>query len=190
MNHSDKEAVKWLLSISILLFSWTSQAGFLLELGGTYMSDTLTSSESTSSTKYFYNIGLLFSLKKHIWGGWNYSGMNHGDRGETAIDFSTSDTGPYVKWQFGRNEIYSASMAYNILSKGTFSDGTNNEAWTGTSLWLQFGVMPEVRENFHIGASLNYYLASYSKKTVDGTETAASNSKSWIFPMLTLTREW
>ncbi|MFV8259691.1 hypothetical protein ACNQKP_17925 [Bdellovibrio bacteriovorus] len=182
--------MKKLLVVLLVLFSVNAHAGFLLELGGTYMSDNLTTDETKTSAKYFYNIGLLFSLKKHIWGGWNYSGISHTDKDDTTIDFTASDTGPYVKWQFGRHELYSLSMAYNILSTATFANGTDREKWTGTSMWFQFGVMPEFKEGFHIGASLNYYLANYTKKTVDGTETSSSNSKSWIFPMLTLTKEW
>ncbi|UXR65148.1 hypothetical protein EZJ49_02660 [Bdellovibrio bacteriovorus] len=182
--------MKKLLPLLFLIVSSTAQAGFLLEVGGTYMADTLSTSETRTSTKYFYNLGALFSLKKNIWGGWNYSGISHTDKDTATTTYSSVDTGPYLKWQFGRNQLYSLSMAYNILSKGQFSDGTTTEEWTGTSMWFQFGVMPEVREGLHLGASLNYYLATYSKKTVSGVESNDSNSKSWIFPMLTLTKQW
>lgn len=95
-----------------------------------------------------------------------------------------------MKWQFGRNDLFSVGGAYNILSRATYSDGTTPETWQGTSLWLQLGVSPEVRNGLHIGASINYYLANYNKKTVSNVESSASNSKSWIFPMLTVSKEW
>lgn len=183
--------MKWCLFLSLFVLSFQSQAGFLLEAGGTYLSDQLNTSSSEKSTKYFYNVGLLFSMKKRLWGGWNYSGISHTDQStEGSVDYSSTDTGPYFKWQFGRNELYSLSFAYNLLSKATYSDGTTAEEWTGTSMWFQFGVAPELKEGLHIGASLNYFLANYNKKTVGGTESGTSNSKSWIFPMLVITREW
>ncbi len=86
------------------------------------------------------------------------------DSGTTDSSYTSQDTGPYVKWQFGRDEIFSLSAAYNILSRATFSEDSTSEKWEGTSFWLQFGVSPEVKEGLHVGASLNYYLASYTKK--------------------------
>ncbi|WP_374078629.1 hypothetical protein [Bdellovibrio bacteriovorus] len=176
--------------ILTILFSARAHAGLLLEVGGTYISDTLTTSSTTTSTKYFYNVGVAFSLKKNIWGGWNYSGISHTDKVDETTTYASSDTGPYVKWQFGKNDLYSLSAAYNILSRATFSDGTVNENWEGTSMWFQFGVSPEVKSGLHVGASINYYLANYTKKTVSSVESNASNSKSWIFPMLSVSKEW
>ncbi|WP_253696899.1 porin family protein [Bdellovibrio sp. HCB117] len=189
-SSSDKDSVKKIVLLLIFLVSTSASAGTLVELGGTYMSDNLSTSEAKKSSKYFYNVGVLFSLKKHIWGGWNYSGISHTDSGDEELSFASQDTGPYLKWQFGRNELYSLGAAYNILSRASYKSGSDTETWQGTSFWLQFAVAPEVREGFHIGASLNYYLASYTKKTVDNVESSTSNSKSWIFPMLMLTKEW
>lgn len=182
--------MKKLLLVVIICCSFNAHAGFLLEVSGTYVSDSLATSTTTNSSKYFYNLGLLFTLKKGVWGGWNYSGVSHTAKETATTTFGSADTGPYLKWQFGRNELYSLSAAYNILSRATYSDGSTNENWTGTSLWMQFGIMPEVKEGLHVGASLNYYSATYSKKTVSGVESSASNSKSWIFPMLTMTKQW
>ncbi|WII71210.1 hypothetical protein QJS83_12140 [Bdellovibrio sp. 22V] len=179
------------LSFAVTHFLATSSlAGTLVEVGGTYLSDNLTTSSTTTSTKYFYNVGILFNFKKTIWGGWNYSGISHTDKVTETTTFTSQDTGPYMKWQFGKNEFYSLSAAYNILSRGTFSDGTTSESWQGTSFWIQFGLMPELKPGLHVGASINYYLANYTKKTVSGVESSASNSKSWIFPMLGFTKQW
>ncbi|WP_413944249.1 hypothetical protein [Bdellovibrio sp. HCB-162] len=174
----------------IILMTSQARAGLLLEVGGTYLSDTLSTSATKTSSKYFYNVGVAFSLNKNFWGGWNYSGISHTNKDTTTETFSSSDTGPYVKWQFGKNELYNLSAAYNILSRATFSDGTSTETWQGTSMWFQFGVSPEVKPGLRIGASINYYLASYTKKTVSNVESNASNSKSWIFPMLSVSKEW
>lgn len=180
---------KLLFSLSFLLCA-KAQAGVLLELAGTYISDNLTSSATQSSTEYFYSGAALFSLNKQVWGGWNFSGVSMSKTQGTSTSFAAADTGPYMKWQFGKGDIFSLAGAYNIVSRATFSDGTTSENWEGTSLWLQFGVAPEVRTNLRVGVSLNYYLATYTKKTVDSIESRAANSKSWIFPLLSISKEW
>ena len=162
----------------------------MLELGGTYLSDTLAVSTDKKSTAYFYNLGALFSVQKNLWAGWNYSGISHSKEDGSSESFSASDTGPYIKWQFGRNELYSLSAAYNIYSKAQYALDDANEKWSGTSFWLQWAVSPEFKEGLHIGASLNYYAASYTEKTIDSVESSATNSKTWIFPMLHLTKQW
>lgn len=176
----------------IMLVSVKSQAGFLLEFSGTYLSDSLKSGTTDSSTQYFYNVGALFNMKQNLWGGWSYLGINTTESNNSvSTTFSTADTGPYVKWQFGRSQIYSLSMAYNILSKATYKTGSATaEQWQGTSFWLSFGIMPEISSNLHMGAALNYYSASYTKKTINGAETSASDSKSWIFPSVSITKSW
>lgn len=182
--------MRHILYFIILFCPLVSRGGVLLELGGVYLTDTTVSSSTAKSSKYFYQAGVLFSIKKRLWAGWNYSGISHKDTGDTDVTFQTADTGPYIKWQIGRAEMYTLSAAYNILSRADYKSGTDTERWDGTSLWIQFGVMPEVAEGFHLGASINYYSASYTKKTVSGTETNDTNSKSWIFPMLSLTKQW
>ncbi|MFS4460836.1 hypothetical protein [Bdellovibrio sp. HCB2-146] len=172
------------------MFVSSSRAGALLEVGGTYLSDSTNSSSTTTSTKYLYQVGVLFNIRKKIWGGWNYSGISHTDKNDETETFTSMDTGPYFKWEFGKNEVFNLGFAYNILSRATFKNGSVNEKWEGTSFWFQFGVMPEIKEGLHIGASLNYFAASYTKKTVESVESTDSNSKTWIFPMLSLTKQW
>lgn len=188
---SDREVVKkYFLITLIVLFSGWAQAGVLLDIGGSYLSDSLGTSSTETSSKYFYNVGVLFSLKKKIWGGWNYSGVSYSDSETASTSLSTQDTGPVVKWQFGKGDLYNFSAAYNILSRATYSAGSSNETWQGTSIWVQFGIAPMVREGMHVGAALNYYAASFSKKTVDNVESSASNSHTWIFPTIMMTVEW
>jgi hypothetical protein len=182
--------VRHILYLFILCCPLVSKGGVLIELGGVYLTDTTVSSSTEKSTKYFYQAGLLFDIQKKFWGGWNYSGISNQNSGTTDTSFISSDTGPYIKWQFGRGQLYSLSAAYNILSRADYKSGTDTERWEGTSYWIQFGVMPELAAGFHLGASLNYYSANYTKKIISGTETNDSNSKTWIFPMLSLTKQW
>lgn len=187
---SDRKNVKNYLVAIIMLFSGNVFAGTLVEVGATYLSDAFATPTSQSSSSYFYNVGVLFNLNKKTWGGWNYSGISSSLTSTTTTTFTSLDTGPYLKWQYGKGEMFSLSFAYNLLSQATFSDGTTDETWTGTSMWLQWGIAPEVSEGVHVGASLNYFSASYSKKVVSTVESSASNSKTWIFPMLMFTKKW
>lgn len=174
----------------ILFAGPVASAGFLLDVGGVYLADDLTTTSSRTSSRVYYGVGALFNINKKIWGGWNYSSINHTETITTTTDYSSIDTGPSFKWQFGKNELFSAGLVYNILSRATYSNGTTNETWQGTSFLLQFAVMPEFSEGFHIGASLNYFSANYTKKTVSNVESSASNTKTWVFPMLMLTKQW
>lgn len=187
---ADKYSVRNFLFTVILFLSAQVSAGVLLEFGGTYISDSMAIPTTQSSTNYFYNLGVLFNFDKTIWGGWNYSGVTFTNTTTATTTFASQDTGPYVKWRFGRDQVFSMSFAYNLTSKATFSDGTSNENWEGTSYWLQAGVAPEVREGLHIGVSINYYAANYTKKVVSSTESSASNNKTWIFPMLMINKHW
>ncbi|MGZ3769832.1 MAG: hypothetical protein ACXVCP_09400 [Bdellovibrio sp.] len=181
---------KYLFITLIIFFTGSAHADVLLELGGAYFSDSLGTSSTATSTKYFYNLGVMFSLKKEVWGGWNYSGFSYNDSGTSTTTLSSQDTGPVVKWQFGKGDLFNFSAAYNILSKATYSNGNTNESWQGTSIWLQFAFVPMVKEGFHVGAALNYYAASYTTKTVNNIESTASNTRTWIYPTLLMTKEW
>lgn len=182
--------MKKFIFLLLVVFSKVAMAGTLIDVGANYLSDSFASPTSSSSTNYFYNLGVLFSLDKRTWGGWNFSGISSSSTSTLTTTYTSQDTGPFLKWQFGKGEVFNFSFAYNIQSKATFSDGTNTEAWEGTSYWLQWGVSPEVREGLHLGFSLNYYSANYSKKVVSSTESTVSNTKTWIFPMFQLTKQW
>jgi hypothetical protein len=167
-----------------------SSAGLLVEMGGVYLSDTANAEANSTSTKNFYDVGILFNWNKKLWAGWGYMSVNTNDRGEEKISFAGQDTGPMLKWQFGRSKMYSITGAFNILAQATYTKDGEVEKWRGFSYYGAFAVMPEVADNFRIGAAVNYYSGQYSKKTVDGEETTDRNSKTWIFPTLLLTKSW
>lgn len=178
--------------ITFLGISLQAQAGILLDFGGTYITDAMTSSANTSSTKYLYEVGVLFSLSKTVWGGWSYLGVSHSDTiPGSSTSYASMDTGPTLKWFFGKNELCSLSGTFNVVSRATYSTGSAaQEKWEGMSYLVSFGLMPEVGEGFHIGASLNYYSANYTKKIVNNTESSTTNSKTWMFPTINLSKAW
>lgn len=165
-------------------------AGVLLDVSGIYLSDSLVTPTNRTSSQMYYGLGALLDLKKNLWVGWNYSGFSQSQTVSTTTTFTSTDMGLGIKWQVGRSKLYNIGAAYNFLAKGVYSDGTTTENWEGTSFLLSFGVAPEVSERLFLGVSLNYYSATYTKKIVSSVESSASNSKSWIFPMFSISKEW
>lgn len=183
--------MRYLLLFVLITFSSPAPAAFLLDVGGSYLSDDLTTSSTRKFSRLYYGLGAYFTLNKNIWAGWSYSGLNHSDdlsSGQT--DFASTDTGPVVKWQFGRNQIFTAGLGFNVISRATFTNSTRDENWEGTSFLVNLGVNPEVAEGWRIGATLNYYAASYTKKKVNSVESSAANTKTWIFPVVSVLKEW
>lgn len=182
-----------LMALTLLLLSSQVHAGALVELGGTYISDSMTASSTSSSSKYAYNLGVVFPIAKNFWGGFSYLGLSQADKDSSGstTNWASTDLGPYFKYQFGRGQLYSLSAAYNLISKATYSKtGGTSEEWSGTSYLISFGFMPEIKNELRIGVTVNYYSASYTKKVVSSTESSASNSKSWIYPGFCLTKSW
>lgn len=186
----DTGTVSRIAFLVLFLTTPSSFAGVMIDLGGMYYSDTLTTPNDRSSTQMFYGGGLLLDLGKQAWLGFNYSGINQTQSITTTTTFSTSDMGVGFKYQFGRSKLYNFSAAYNLFSKATYTSGTTNENWEGTSFLVSFGISPEVAEKLYIGMSVSYFSASYTKKIVNNVESAASNGKVWLFPMLTVTKQW
>ena len=177
--------------VMVALFTCSlGHADSLFEFGATYLSDGIATPTQGATSSYFYNGGILFSINKTTWGGWNYSGLTASESAPSTVSFTSVDTGPYLKWQFGRGEVFNLSFAYNISSKATYTSGATTENWEGTSFWLSWGVTPEVSDGFNVGASLNYYSATYTKKVVNSVESTAANSKTWIFPSLVMIKRF
>ena len=174
----------------LFLTASSSFAGIMIDIGGIYYSDSLTTPSDRTSTQMFYGGGLLLDLGKQAWLGFNYSGINQTQSTSTTTTFGSSDMGVGFKYQLGRGKLYNFGAAYNLISKATYSSGTTNENWEGTSFLVSFGVSPEVAEKLYIGMSLSYFSASYTKKIVNNVESSASNGKTWLFPMLTITKQW
>lgn len=183
---------KSILLVICLVYSQLAQADALLDFGVIYNGDTFSTSTASTETKYFYNAGLMFNLEsqRRWYVGWTVFGISQTNTLGTAdTSYTSLDMGPILRWNIDRAGIYSMSAAYGYLARGTYAvTGSSSEAWEGTSLLGQIAVQAPFREaKFSIGATLNYYSATYTKKIVNRTESSNSSQKSWIFPMLTVT---
>lgn len=164
----------------------------MLDFGAVYSADTLHTSSDSSNTEYFYNVDVLFNLdNRKRWNvGWSVFGISQSAVvGSTTTAYSSMDMGPAIRWNIDRSGIFSATLAYGYLARGTYSaTGGTDEKWEGTSYFAQFATQIPVRDDkFYIGLSLNYYGANYSLKTVSNLESSNDAQKTWIFPMISFT---
>ncbi len=188
----------FLIILILCMLAPQARAEFMLDVSGSYSSENTSSTDvKDDATKYYYNLTGYLNISKNWWGGWSYLGIsmsgNSNATGSTVpTSFQTSDTGPSVKYFFGKNDVFYVSATFNVLAKGSYKNvvSNNTETWQGTSYMAGFGVMPEIKSGLHIGVAINYYHAAYSKKTVNGTETSESNTKTWLFPTLSLSKTW
>ncbi len=180
-----------LVVITLLLFTPVSHAKLLLDVGAGYFSDSVTTSSSDTSKKLVYNFSALLSISKNFWGGWGYMNMSSDrSQGATDVQLAGYSMGPAFKYQFGRSRTHSISAVYNLINNATYTTNTSTEEWSGSGYSFQFAAMPEVRENLFVGFTINYHSVNYSKKVVGSTESSVSYTRTWLYPTLSLTKEF
>jgi hypothetical protein len=162
-----------------------------VDFGFNYSSDTLTTTAETANTQYFYNLNVLFNLdRKMTWNmGWIVMGINQVSTAASVESTYTSfDFGPALRWNIDKDGIFSTTIGYGYIAKGTYSSGSTEQTWQGTSLFGQFAIQAPIRDDkFYMGFSLNYYSATYPTKIVSSVESANEGAKTWIFPMISIT---
>lgn len=164
----------------------------MIDMGAIYSADTLKTSADNNNTQYFYNLDVLFNLdnRKTFCMGWSVFGISQSiTAGTTQSTYSSFDMGPAIRWNMDHAGVFSATLAYGYLAKGSYSTGsTTSETWEGSSYFAQLAAQVPVRDDkFYIGLSLNYYGGNYSKKTVNNVESSNDAQKTWIFPMISMT---
>lgn len=173
-----------------LLIGTSVKAEVLLDLGAGLISDKINSGSTTTSDQSSYGLGVLFNFRKGMWAGWNYASQSDKRGGSTTATLSGTDTGPAFLYQFGKGQMYVFGFTYNLLAKATFDAGSTQESWDGTSYNIKLGVMPEISSGFHVGFMINSYSASFNKVTIAGTQTSSSNTRTFMYPSIQLTKEW
>jgi hypothetical protein len=173
------------------LFSVSALADTQFDLGFAYSADTLHKTTDNSNTSTFYNVDVLFNLdNRKAWNvGWTVFGISQTAAvGSTTTTYSSMDMGPVLRWNIDRAGMFSTTLAYGYLARGTYgATGATDEKWEGTSYLAQLAAQIPLGEKFYMGVSLNYYGASYSTKTVSNVESTNDSTKTWIFPMFSMT---
>lgn len=168
-----------------LLFSAPSAQGFTLDLNAFYMSDTLTVSSDTTSTKIFGDLAAMMSMdrKGRLLLGWSYGYISINESGSTTSEFSLTEMGPKIGYYITKDYLWSVFFVYNLQSTAEYSSGATTAEWRGTSMKAEIGFTPAFSETFYAGLKLNYYLASFDEQFVSGTTfSTISNTRTTIYP--------
>jgi hypothetical protein len=168
-------------------FSTPAKAEAQLGLNTFYLSEQTTAATTTTATKTIWVFDILFSPAgvKRLLFGWDVLGLSVSDTSTTTTTFATSDMGPKVLWYFTKSENWSLGLSYHLIANAKYNPGTA-ETWTGTSLFIELGYLPNITENISAGFKLNYYSGTFPKQTVGTTTSDVSYKRSLIYPSVGL----
>jgi hypothetical protein len=194
LNSVNKIAKNFLCLATVAAISFICSAGFagpMVDFGGTFSSNSLSTSSESTNSQNFYNLSVMFNIdtKVHYNLGWAVFGISESSKvGATETSYSSFDMGPAFRWNIDKNGIFSITIVYGYLAKGKYSVGTTSQDWEGSSLLLQFGMQAPVREDkFYVGLTLNSYTGTYTDKIVSNVKSSVSATKTSVFPMVSLT---
>lgn len=178
-----------------ILISSLSQATALLSLDYILFTDknTVEANTSTSSNKSMYvaNLGFTINQKKNFYIGWTlYNVATKDDVNQQKSNYSTQDMGPSLRYEFGRSGLYFVNLVYGVRTQTNYDSGGTAEQWLGTNYLIQFGVTPEIAENFVVSFAFNYFSGSSAKKLVSDVQTSVSYSKAFMTPTIGIAYRW
>lgn len=176
------------LALATTLISTNAHA-VTAELGLFYFTDDLSSTSDFSIARTIYDFAVLMTStgRQMIGIGWGYAGVSSTEGSTTTTTYTSTETGPKFSYLFGREQNWYLGLAYNLLAKAQYSDGTNEAEWRGTSIKAEFGYLPKVSGRLNAGVKLNYHQATYSEQITNSTTlTQETNTKSMIYPTFSM----
>ena len=166
--------MKAIVAFSVLLFSYTSFAGILLEPFVGYDSGTTTATTTAAyggttqkskltGTSYGARLGYRFTGGFLIAGEYTASsGKVKDDAGVNAdVDYTHSATGLYLGFDQG---LFRAWLGYGFTDKLISKSNSGDDTTLGTNMKIGIGVMP-IR---HLSVNLEYFVPTYKKYTAAG----------------------
>jgi hypothetical protein len=178
-----------------LIIGSLSHADALLGLDYILFTDKNTVESDTSSTSsktmYAFNVQFSINQKKNFYLGWAlYNVTTKDDVNQQKSNYATADMGPSFRYEFGRSGLYFVNFIYGIRTQTTFDTGGISEQWLGTNYLMQFGVSPEISDNFLVSFAFNYFSGGSSKKVVSDVQTSVSYSKAFMTPTVGINYKW
>lgn len=159
-----------------------------IEFNAFYLSDSLTTSSTTSSSKMFIEgaIGFAIDRKGSYLVGWNYSLYNTSDSGTTTDTYSSTQMGPRFVFMLDKARNWGLGLGYYLVTTATFdSGGSGEQKWKGTAFKVDIGYTLDLNEAVKFGIRMNYSAASYNEQLVGDTDySKVTHSRSHIFPSL------
>jgi hypothetical protein len=175
-----------LVAASLLALSPNASA-FSVDSNLFYLSDSLSETSNTTSSRIFGDIAVFIDLtKKGRWiVGWGYNYFSITESGTTESTFNLTEMGPKFGYYISKDKVWSIIVGYCFQSTADYSSGSTEAEWRGTSLKGELGFMPKFGESFHAGLKLNYYQATFSEQFTNSTDfDTISNSRALIYPTI------
>ncbi len=180
-----------LFSIFFILTSLQSANAFLIDINSGILQGSFNRASEQTNSKSANSLGLYANLANSDSNlglniGWFMLSISNKESfpPTTNQTLTSNDMGPALRWQIDKGKKYSLTLAYGIICKGNFNDGTTDESLNGESYLLKFAVEPEIADRYFMGIGLNYYVASYKTRVVSSIQSDAGYKNTQIFPSL------
>lgn len=181
----------------IVVISWLfaaclaakARADVAIDINGIFFQDSLSTTNSPSTTKTYYDLGAAISLynRSPIYFGVTYVGYLSTDVDSSAVttSWSAQDMGLFARYYVGRNRNFSMTAGYGINSTANYKLGSSaSEIWTGTSFFGKATYATELNEKLSLTLSMVYYAGNF---TISRSGTSLSNiskTKNYILPLV------
>lgn len=179
-----------LILMGISVFS-ASLAEAHFELSAFYFSTAETASQNTAVNYMNYDLAIGFSVDKSGqylvgWGYGNHTASERSSGASAASTYNSTHMGPRFLWMIGKEKAWSLGFGYYLVTQASSkAAGGSTETWKGTTMLADLGYNVPVADNMFAAIRLNYSLASFNEKLVDGsTFSKVSYNRTLIYPSL------
>lgn len=118
--------------------------------------------------------------------GWNYASSNLTENPGTETSLSVTDMGPKLLMFLNKEHNWLIGFTYNLITKANYDSGVSTLELRGSSIKIDAGYMTAFTSSFYLGARINYYKPSFNEEIQNTTLTAASDSRTVIYPSFSL----
>lgn len=162
-------------------------ADAFIELNTFYFSEAETTAATSNSNRTFLEgtVGYRIDKAGQYLVGWGVASHSQTVSATASTTYSSLQMGPRFLWLIDKSKNWSIGLAYYIVTKATYDNGSGAETWKGAAYHFDAGYNLPVNDSFYLAVRLNYSLSSYNEKLVGATTySTVSYSKSFIYPSL------
>lgn len=136
-----------------------------------YYSDTYTTASTSTYSRVLWDGTLSISLTKKGGSmiGWCYASASFTDNSNnTTQTVTASGMGPKLTFYFDKENTWAVSFAYLLQLTGADSS-LSGVTYEGTGMKGEFGYVAPINDTFFLGAKINYFAATFSRKITNQT---------------------
>lgn len=179
-----------ILTTAFLFFlSASSEAGLIVDQNLIYFSESLANSDEQQASQMVIGFSVSASISKSFQVGWNTNLISRSRTTSSGTEtLSGQEFGPAFAMLLGKGQSILLGYAYHPLVQSTYvSTAGSTESWQGTGYQIEFGFLPQIKENLWAGFKVFYDTATYSKSTNSSNLTSTvSYTHSVLVPVVSL----